>query len=277
MIRRRVIKKPEHRPPTAPNEAGSLFMRTTLRLLMAFACLLMMTPPALAQVKPTRLVTFDYPPFMVAGSAGQLSGLMIDVVTEAFKRMGQAVRIEFYPFSRCLAMVDAGKADAMFTIKKTPQREAHYLYPKEPVLTQHYVFFVRSNSTLEFKGELIDFANATIGVVDNTSYGGIFDAAVKQGVFKKLDTAPDYESNFRKLLVGRVDAVIISQVVGEAIVKQLNAAEQVRVSGPAVETAMSYMMFNKKTPPALISEFDKAIASMREDGTLGRIQNAYSQ
>ncbi|QSI78513.1 substrate-binding periplasmic protein [Niveibacterium microcysteis] len=252
-------------------------MRTTLRLLTALVCLLWMAPPVLAQGRPTRLVTFDYPPFMVADSAGQLSGLMIDVVTEAFKRMGKAVRIELYPFSRCLAMVEAGDADAMFTIKRTPQREARYLFPKEPVLTQHYVFFVRSNSALEFKGTLTDFANTTIGVVDNTSYGGTFDAAVKQGVFKKLDTAPNYESNFRKLLVGRVDAVIISQVVGQAIVKRLNAAEQVRVSGPAVETAMSYMMFNKKTQPALISEFDKAIASMREDGTLGRIQNAYSQ
>lgn len=252
-------------------------MRTTLRLLTAFLCLLWITPPALAQGKPTRLVTFDYPPFMVAGNAGQLSGLMIDVVTEAFKRMGQPVRIEFYPFSRCLAMVEAGEADAMFTIKKTPQREAHYLFPKEPVLTQHYVFFVRSNSTLEFKGKLTDFANTTIGVQDNTSYGGIFDAAVQQGVFNKLDPAPNYESNFKKLLVGRVDAVIISQVVGQAIVKRLKAAEQVRVSGPAVETAMSYMMFNNKTPPALISEFDKAIVSMRKDGAMSRIQNVYIQ
>jgi polar amino acid transport system substrate-binding protein len=244
-------------------------------LLALSVGLLALTQPVLAQIRPVLLVTFDYPPFMTGQDGLRPTGMMVDVVTEAFRRVGVPFKIELYPVARDLAMIDSGEADAIFSIKKTPEREASYIFSKEPVLTQEYVFFVSRDSRLEFKGDLTALAEASIGVVFKVSFGSVFDMAAKNGVFKTLDAAPSFESNFQKLLAKHVDAVICSRVVGLSIVKQLKASGQVKVSGPPLETTLSYLMFRKGFSPVLVEAFDKAISAMRKDGSYDKIQNAY--
>ncbi|WP_018610228.1 substrate-binding periplasmic protein [Uliginosibacterium gangwonense] len=239
--------------------------------------LLTLILPASAQNKPLTLVSFDYPPFMNVQEGKPATGLMIEVINEAFKRIGKPYKMEFYPLARDFQMLDAGEADALFTVKKTPERETNYLFPKESVLSQDYVFFVLKDSPVEFKGDLKSLANASIGVVNKVSYGSVFDAAAQRGDFKKLEVAPTYEANFKKLLAKRMDVVVCSRIPGFAFLKELNATQQVKVIGPPIETTQSYIMFSKKAGPALVAEFDKAMAAMRSDGTRAKLDKKYSE
>jgi polar amino acid transport system substrate-binding protein len=251
-------------------------MRMKSIFLVICVGLLALATQVFAQPKPVLLVTFDYPPFM-GTQDNHPQGMMIDVIAEAFKRMGTPFKIEVYPLARDLAMLESGEADALFTVKKTPEREASYVFSKEPVLTQDYVFFVTKDSKIEFKGDLNGLADVSVGIVSKVSFGKVFDTAVQKGTFKKLDTAPTYDSNFQKLLANHVDTVICSRIPGLAILKRLNASGKAKVSGPPVEIAQSYMMFKKGVSPALVEAFDKAIAAMRKDGTYDKLQNAYTK
>lgn len=230
-------------------------------------------PPARAQqtvAAPMRVVGFVYPPFMYPDERNAPAGPMVEVVTEALRRMGQPAKIELLPLARALQQVESGEAAAMFTVKKTPQREAQYAFSGEPLLIQEYVIFVAQDSTLAFRGDLGVLAMSSVGVVGATSYGAIFDVAAQQGVFKKLEISSSHEANFRKLLAGRMDAIVCSRAVGVEILRQLQATGRVKISGPPIETTQSYLMFNKAAAtPQLMAGFDHAIRSMRQQGLLG--------
>lgn len=230
---------------------------------------------ALAQSPPLQLVTLEYPPYII-NSPGRAEGLVVEIVREVFARMKQPIDIEFYPWTRSLNMLVNGQADALFTIKRTPEREQTMLYPRETVLAQDYVFFVRKDSTLRFSGEFASVAGATIGLVRNTSYGARFDEALAKGRFARVEYANDYEHIFRMLLAGRVDTVICSRLVGLSFLRQLNGVDKVMVSGPPSETAYSYLVFTRARDMSKIADaYDQTMAAMRKDGSLARIVAAY--
>lgn len=247
-----------------------------LRMIIA-AFLATLSTAAFAQQRPLILATFDYPPYVTAqGDDAQPGGMMIEIWTEIARRTGQKVEFRVYPFKRELVLVEQGHVDGLFSIKKTPEREKRFLYPNEPLMIQDYVFFTLKNSKIEFRGNLDAFSNVPIGVNSGVSYGPIFDSAVKRGMLKNLHPAPSYDLNFKMLLNGRVNAVICSRLVGVSILEKLGMRDQVRVSSIPVETTKSYVIFSKKTArPALIPEFDKAISSMRRDGTMKSIEQKY--
>ena len=245
-------------------------------LMVLFTVMVLAASPASSEGKPVILATFDYPPFMEMRD-GHPAGIMTEVVTEAFRRMDTPVDIHLYPLGRNLLMVDAGEVDGMFTVKKTPERLVAYAFSKQPLLTQEYVIFVARDSKLSFDGRLDTLAKQLIGVVRNTSYGAVFDTAVRNRTLKRLDTALTHESNFRKLLQHHVDAVVCSKVVGLSILTRLNAADQARIIGPVLETTQSFLMFGKKVDPAMVQSFDKVIAAMQKDGTTDRIFDKYTR
>ncbi|MGK5023379.1 substrate-binding periplasmic protein [Janthinobacterium sp. RB2R34] len=245
-------------------------VRTLLRILLLSLALLSTHVWADERVaSPLRVVSFPYPPFMLIDERSKPAGPMVELVSEAFRRVGQPASIELLPLARALLQVETGEAAAMFTVKKTPERVAKYLFSSEPVLVQDYVIFVASDSTLAFRGDLNALAMSSIGVVAGTSYGAIFDAAARQGTFKKLESAGSHDANFRKLLAGRMDAVVCSRAVGVEILRQLQASWRVKISGPPIETTQSYLMFNKAVAtPKLVEKFDHAIRTMRKEGLL---------
>lgn len=238
-------------------------------LFAAFAVLL---TGAQASDRPlVRLATFEYPPY-VQEFNGQAKGLAVELVREAFARMGRGVLIEFYPWNRGVKLLEADAVDGLFTIKKTPERMIRLNYPNRPLIRQDYVFFVRKGSRTRFAGDFADLSTATIGVVSSTSYGQRFDDAAARGAFRMLEAATSYELIFRMLAGARVDAVICSRLVGLEFVRRIGAAGLIEISGPPIETALSYLVFSAdKRNAALAPAFDKAILEMEGDGTLNRI------
>ena len=251
-----------------------LFAHTLFGLALGAAAL----PPALAQQRPLVLVSFDYPPYVEVQPGQPATGMMVDLVSTIFARMRQPVELQFYPLARSLSLIDTPRADGFFTIKKTEERERKYLFPREPLLTQDFVIFARVNSRMAFHGNVSELADVRLGVVNKVSYGAIFDAAAGRGVFNQLEVAQTYEANFRKLLAGRMDALVSSRVMGEAVLKRLDALDKAKVIGPPIETTQSYLIFNRHTvAPEVVTTFDETLSTMRRDGTLRKIRDRYTK
>ncbi|MET0323435.1 MAG: transporter substrate-binding domain-containing protein [Duganella sp.] len=232
--------------------------------------------PPPAPPKALVLVSFDYPPYMEAVPGQPPHGMVVELVNTIFARMGQPVEMQFYPLARSITLIDTPLADGFFTIKKTAARELKYLFPKEPLLNQDFVVFVRAGSPLAFKGDVAELANVRLGIVNTVSYGVVFDAAAARGVFRKLEVAQTYEANFRKLLAGRMDALVSSRIMGAATLRRLHAQDKVKVVGPPIETTQSYLVFNRQTvAPDVAAAFDQTVSAMRRDGTLRKIRDKY--
>jgi len=242
-----------------------------LALFLAF-----MGAPCAAEEPPLRLATLEYPPYITQVDR-HAEGLVVDVVNAAFSRIGQPIQIEFFPVARGQVRLLNGQADAFFSIKKTPEREQTMLFTQRALMSQDYVFFVRKDSRRRFTGRFDSLADASIGVVSATSYGNRFDSAVQAGTFKRLESVTSHETNFRKLLAGRIDAVICSRLVGLYYLDLLNGLGEVDSGGPIVETTFSYLVFTKQWDfTALSRQFDQALDAMEHDGTLKRLINAYT-
>ena len=245
--------------------------RPILGLLLA-----LVSTQGVAGAPPLQLATLEYPPYITQVDR-RPKGSVVDIVKTAFARIGQPIQIEFFPIARGQLRLLNGQADAFFSIKKTPEREQTMLFAQKPLMSQDYVFFVRKGSPWQFDGNFESLLGASVGVVSATSYGGRFDAAAQAGVFPRLEPVTNHETNFRKLLIGRVDAVICSRLVGLYYLGLLGGIDAVEVNGPVVETTHSYLVFTKqKDFTALARQFDQALERMEQDGTTQRLLDAHA-
>ncbi|WP_018610237.1 substrate-binding periplasmic protein [Uliginosibacterium gangwonense] len=238
--------------------------------ILAFL-LLLLAPPSVQAQRTLELVTFDYPPYIIEEN-GQAKGPVVDAIREIFKRMHQGTTIRFYRSQRALLLMEMAKVDGMFTLKKTPERDQSMLFPGEALLEQEYVIFVPRDSKLNFDGNLASLQNITLGVAEKVSYGARFDTAVAQGAFPHLEVAYSFELNFKKLLAGRMDALISSRTMGTAMLRRLGGLEQCKVIGPPVEVVPSYFAFSRRLGnEELAKQFDTVVRAMKKDGSLKQL------
>lgn len=216
-----------------------------------------------AFAEPNKLViaTLEYPPFITSGPP--VGGSVVDKVRRVFAQLGFEVDIGVYPIARGLSMVETGKVDAYFSLKKTPERERTLLFTHQPLVTQTFVFFARADSKITWTGRMEELRTRRIGVVSRTSYGPIFDRAA-QDLLLSLDEANTFEQNLAKLIAGRVDLVINSLDVGRELVQRLGAEDQVVALVPPVERVDSYLAFTRARDfAALAQKYDEAMARER--------------
>ncbi|QYK00707.1 substrate-binding periplasmic protein [Shewanella psychrotolerans] len=228
-----------------------------------------------AKENSIKIATLDYPPFIYQNGDIK-TGILLEIVTEAFDRLSVNVDIEFFPITRGLKMVKEGEVDAYFSLKKTPERNATLLFTTMPLVQQRFVIFTLVDSNITYKGDINDLAIYNIGVSCNTSYGPIFDTAVRNGILKNIDCAQSFELNIKKLLAGRTDIIINSQDVGYALLSRLGKKKQVKLIEPPIEVLNSYLAFTRvRDYSALAGAFDDALCDMINDGTVNNIKSKY--
>lgn len=207
---------------------------------------------------------------------GKPVGILVDVVTEAFRRAGHTVKIQLMPWARCLAEARDGNVDGIFSAFRLPEREAFLAYTSIPVITQVEVFFVHADSDIRFNGNLNDLSNLRIGVIRDTSYGPAIDNLIKSGSWRNVTYTSSVDSLVAMLAAKRVDLSPSYRHVFLDAVKQAGASGKIKELAPAVESIPSYLAFNKKQDyTKTMADFDKALASMKKDKSFDAIYAKY--
>ncbi len=207
---------------------------------------------------------------------GKPSGMLVDVVTEAYRRAGHSVEVKLMPWARCLREAETGDVDGVFSSFKLPERERFLAFSKEALTMQVIVFFARPESTPSLEGDLAAVRDVKIGVITGTSYGQQFDAAVRNGVLRNVEQTNSIESNLKKLVFGRVDLIPSYRYVVLDTARRLQLLAQIREMSPALDSVPTYLAFTRVRDLSKLSEdFDAAMASMKQDGTYDRIIGRY--
>lgn len=226
-------------------------------------------------IPPIEIVTLDYPPYEYEED-GVIKGIAVDLVEEAFDRLNQPINIRMVPWARALALVEEGKADAIFTAYKTPERELFCDYSNEVLIDQTVSLFVRSDSTIEFDGNLSLMEGYTFGTVRKISYGSVFDQAVEQGMISHIEETRSGEKNMAMLILNRVDILVSNKYGAYDILNKLGREDDVRELDPEVQTVPSYLAFSKKRGLGHIrDQFDFTLKEMKMDGTYQKIIDAH--
>lgn len=207
---------------------------------------------------------------------GKPAGVLVDLVTEAFRREGLSVSIKLMPWARCLESARTGQVDGVFSSFKLPERERFLHFPKEALSAQSIVFFSRKDSKLSFAGDFGALRDVKIGVILGTSYGEKLDTAIRSGTLRHIEESSSVESVLRKLVLGRIDLVPSFRDVAEAEAKRLELLPQITSLPHVIETVPTYIGFTRVRNMHKAAEaFDRSIAAMRKDGSYRRIVERY--
>ncbi len=207
---------------------------------------------------------------------GQLTGILVDVIREAFSRAGYSVTIKLEPWARCIEDARDGRVDGIFSIFRTPERQAFLDYTSQPIITQVVSFFALKRTPIIFDGSFSSVSGNSIGIINQTSYGPRLDEALKQGVFAKQILAYSAENNVKMLLLGRVDIIPSYRHVVLFTAKSIGELDHIQELTPKVDSIPSYLAFNRKNDYSIvIAEYDKALKSMQQDGSYDRIFDRY--
>jgi len=214
-------------------------------------------------------VCFDQenPPFMYQ-KGDSPAGLYPALIAEAFKRMDVPLTMECLPWNRALAGADAGEW-GVGGIYQNAERLKKYDY-SEPIFAEKLMIFVLQGSEFAFSG-VTDLSGKTIGVMRGWSYGDDFDAAVAAGSITKDEVESD-EMNFKKLIAGRLDALIATPETWAGLQGELDKdGKVVSLPTPMAENN-TYLIFNKSAGKTdLLTRFNETVAAMKADGTVEKL------
>ncbi len=222
-----------------------------------------------------KLVTFEYPPYEYTEN-GEVKGMAVDIVREAFSLMNHAVSIEVLPWTRCQVLFERGEVDGIFTFFQNEERQAFALFSREIVVTQTIALWVLKDSKIEFNGDLTRLQSYNFGITPKTSYGERFDTAIKYGLLH-TEAAASIESNIRKLVNGRIDIWVSNRDGALHELKRLGLSGQVRELKHPIQVVPAFVGFSRlRKHAALRDAFDQAVATLKQTGAYDAILRKYA-
>jgi polar amino acid transport system substrate-binding protein len=247
----------------------TVLTRIALVLVAAFGALLLPTRPA--ATAELILNTQDFAPFNYAVN-GEVSGPAADIIRRVCADMKVECPMRLLPWRRAQQEVEEGKAHGMFLIGWNAAR-AKWLHFSPPLLNTEYGFFVRDDNPLKFT-QSGDVTGYTVGV-----YGPSNTATALQKIKAELksltiDMTPDDEAAFRKLSLGRVQAVFSNRDVGYDLSRRLGITN-VRYAGRQ-QTLKYYIGFSQKfADRALVDQFNAVFRILHKQGVIQEILARY--
>lgn len=211
-------------------------------------------------------ISFDTanPPFMYSRD-GTPAGLYPALISAAFDAMGVKVTLQARPWARVIPELDKGLAGAA-GLYKTAERERKYDY-SDPIYVEKLMVFYHQSRPVRFAG-VDDFRGLRIGVIRGWSYAENFDQARKRQFFVLEESISD-EQNFRKLALGRVDAVLAVAEAGTAMMKQF---DNIAVAEVPLAQNPTYLAFAKSAQQTvLLREFNQVLKTMKTRGEYQKI------
>ena len=205
----------------------------------------------------------DYPPFSLVEKDGSAGGFSVDLLNA----VGHAVGLEFSfyvaPWNQIKQQLIDGKIDVLPFVSYSKERDEVFDFTA-PYLRLHGTIFVRKGEkSIHSEGDLKD--KEVLVMRGDTAH----EYAVKTKLSDRLILTDTFEEALRMLSSGKHDAVIIQQLAGIQLIKQLNISNLVDVS-TVQDTNLKPMArplkgFEQKFCIA-VHEGDKALLSRLNEG-----------
>jgi polar amino acid transport system substrate-binding protein len=196
-------------------------------------------------------------------------GFLIEVTREAFRKVGYTVQVEFMPWSRALATVTGGGADALLGAYYSPEREKHMLY-SDSIGESDIVFFKLAESPITY-ASLRDLAPYTVGTIRGAAYTPEFD----QAAYIRKEAVADFDTNIRKLLLKRIPLIVEKRAVVMKALAEKYPAERSRIVALEIplKAVKFYNAFSRAVPgyEQKVGDFNEGLKMIARDGDLARI------
>ena len=212
----------------------------------------------------------SFPPMGYRDENNEIVGFDIDLAKAAAEKMG--VEVEFQPidWDSKEMEIETGKIDLIWNgFSINPEREETFELTK-PYLNNRQVILVPQDSAISSKADL---AGKNVGVQDGST---ALDAVNADEIHTQFASNPTYDTNIlaiEDLKVGRVDAVVVDEVVANNYIQQNPDANLKTLSDDF--GAEQYAIAAKKGNTELIDKLQSALDELNADGTSAEISNKW--
>lgn len=212
----------------------------------------------------------NFPPFGFKDKEGKLTGFDIDLAKEAAKRMGNDIEFKQIDWASKEAELKSHKIDAIWSgLSMLPERQKVMLFSR-PYQNARQIILVKEDSPIHSKADL---AGKVVATQEGSTGLDAINAEpdVKAG-FKELKLYPDNVSGFMDLKIGRIDAMVVAEVVALYYNKQNNAGFRVVDGGfKSIPVGVGIAEDNQ----AFKDRLDKTLEEMKKDGTSTKISEKW--
>lgn len=237
---------------------------------MRACCLLLICLSALAaELPPLRVaVGLFLPPYVIREQA---AGLEYDIVVEALRRSGYRMQPQYVAYGQIGAMLQRRAVDAAMTQNPASGLDAHY---SEPVVRYHDYAITLSARAIKLD-KVADLQPYSLVAFQNArqELGPAFAELTRK--HPRYSEAGQQIAQNKLLYSGQVDVVIADKLIfnyyRQLVHGEVDARQPVTFH-PLFEPIAYSVAFRD---PALRERFNRALAQMRKDGSLARIEQRY--
>ncbi len=223
-------------------------------------------PAPAAVVKLVVGLDDNFPPMGFRDEKNELVGFDIDMAREAAKRAGLEVEFKPIDWSAKEAELSGKRVDALWNgLTITEERKQNIAFTA-PYMENHQIIVVPAGSEIKTKADL---AGKVVGAQEGSS---AVDAIKKEEAvfnsFKELKTFGDNVAALMDLTTGRLEAVVVDEVVGRYYVAKKPELYAVLDENFGTE---EYGVGLRKEDTELLAKIDGAMNAMKQDGTAAKI------
>ncbi len=211
-----------------------------------------------------------FPPMGFRDEKNEIVGFDIDLAREAGKRLGVEVTFKPIDWSAKEAELNGKRIDVLWNgLTITEERKANILFTK-PYLENRQIIVVPEKSAINTKAELKD---KVVGVQDGSSAVDAVnrDAETAKGL-KELKKFSDNVTALMDLSAGRLDAIVVDEIVGRYYVAKKPGEYRVLEENFGTE---DFGVGVRKDDTELMGKIDKALDDMKADGTAATISTKW--
>lgn len=246
-------------------------MKAIRAFYVVLVCSAFFLPISFAGAAELRLNTQDFAPFNYETN-GVVAGPAADIIRKICSETNIVCSLHLLPWRRAQEEVGSGIAHGLFVIGWNEER-AKSLYFSPPILNTEYGFFVRNDNPLKFK-QNSDVKGYTVGVFGPSNTATSLEKIKAEIKELTIDMTPDDEAAFKKLSLGRVNAVFSNRDVGYDMMRKLGL-KNIRYSGRQ-QSLKYYIGFSQKfTDKKLVDQFNATFRNLHQRGTIQEILAKY--
>ena len=204
------------------------------------------------------------------GDDGEFTGFDLELAKEVANRLG----VEFVPQPIAWDSKDmelnSETIDCIWNGFTMNGREDGYTW-SDPYMKNSQVFVVSKDSGIT---DMAGLAGKIVTVqADSSAEAALKDAPELAGTFGTLQTTPDYNTAFRDLEMGAVDAIAMDVIVAGYQIEKKDSGEFVILDEQLSEE--EYAIGFKKGNTALRDAVQAELEAMAEDGTLKAVSEKW--
>jgi ABC-type amino acid transport substrate-binding protein len=225
---------------------GSNFAsRLVLAAIFGLSLLFHQSKFALAGPDQLIITGFEAPPYFYSDETGNPTGLLVELVRDASRKSGVPVNFVVTNWPRAQLEAKNGRADLIFPVVHTPEREAWLEYPHAPITRFEMMVFANRNPEFSFSGNVSDLKGLRIGKIAKGRMHPKF-RLLEEGGQAYVEPRDNVRQLINAVHHGRLDAFVAPRLM------TLWTADMIGIEGvEPFETPMGmsniYLAFSRKS------------------------------